>query len=545
MTDKLQPVFARNSTGLVRQLSAFDAFLFNQSLINAGLIITLSLLFVTAFYPGASLILASIVATVMALPTSFVHAFLAVSFPRSGGDYVYNSRLLHPAVGFAANWNISIWLLIYVGFGAYIFGQFGLAPAFRFLGVTFSAPTLLSAANWTVAPWGSFLVGTGVVALVTLGYVLQTTLVARVQRWLFYPAVLSLLAIILALFGDSESTFTSRFDAYVNGAFGIANGSTELLSRARFLGLGTDQTFSFVSTFVVFYFVANWFFWGNASTYLGGEVRHAERSQLVSLPAAVVVTGLFVAAAMAGYQACIPPELIGAIGYLVNVAPDQSAPIFYSELAAVASGSSVVGVLIVLGCLYWPLVFVLAPIGPVARNILAWSLDRIIPDRFCTLHPRTHTPVAAIFLCATIAEVGLAMFAFFPAFSAMVGVVGAFLTYILTSCSAAILPFRRKAGLPASPTRRTWFGIPVVTAVAVLSIVALIVTQISTLSDPHSGISLSPDVDAGRGKGTPFVMLIVNLAIATSGFVFYYAARIVQRRRGIDITLGSREIPPE
>jgi hypothetical protein len=65
------------------------------------------------------------------------------------------------------------------------------------------------------------------------------------------------------------------------------------------------------------------------------------------------------------------------------------------------------------------------------------------------------------------------------------------------------------------------------------------------LSDPYSGISLSPAADAGRGKGIPFLMFLINLAIFFSGFAVYYIASAIQRRRGVDLSLAFKQIPPE
>ncbi len=544
MNEAPKPVFARSSTGLVRQLSPLDAFLFNQSFINAGLVLLLTLLFVPAFYPSASPLLATLVGTLIALPTALVHGSLAAAFPRSGGDYVYNSRILHPVLGFAGNWNITVWLLIYVGFGSYVLSQYGLVPALRFLGAH-GVGSCFGAARWVATPWGSFLAGTAVLALTAAAYMLQTRLVARLQRWLFLVGLASLMVMVVALLTCSAGEFASRFDAYVAQAFGVKHAGQQLLSRASELGFQASGAFSLVATCTVFYYIANWFFWGNASTYLGGEVQRAERTQLITLPLAALVTGGLVFLCLLGFQRAVTPQLLGAVGYTLTVAPKESIPIYYSELAAIASGSPWLGGFVLVGCLYWPIAFILAPIGPTTRNLLAWSLDQLVPGRLCELHPRTHTPVLAIAVCAFLAELGLALFAFFPSFSAMVGVVGAFLTYLLTSLAAVILPYRRAFSFDNLPIRWRLGGVPAVTILGVLSILGILVCDASVLSDPYSGISLSPAVDAGRGRGIPFLMFLINLGIFLSGFAVYFTAAAMQRRRGIDLSLAFKQIPPE
>ena len=45
-----------------------------------------------------------IIVGIIVLLTVFMFAVLGAAMPRSGGGYVYISRILHPAVGFLASW---------------------------------------------------------------------------------------------------------------------------------------------------------------------------------------------------------------------------------------------------------------------------------------------------------------------------------------------------------------------------------------------------------------------------------------------------------
>ena len=113
-----QGYFTRKSTGLVRQISAFDSFVYNQSYINVGMILIYAFLYGAALYPAGSLWLAIGAGALLAIPTALIHAMLASTFPRSGGEYVYNSRILTPALGFASNWNITLWFRLQNGSAA-------------------------------------------------------------------------------------------------------------------------------------------------------------------------------------------------------------------------------------------------------------------------------------------------------------------------------------------------------------------------------------------------------------------------------------------
>src|SRR3954463_14191712 len=104
-------VFARNATGLRREASARDIFIYNTNNQNVGIGVTFMVLLIPALYVGGSMVTATILAGILALPMAGVYAYFAAAMPRSGGDYIYISRTLHPFLGFLSSWNWVIWLV--------------------------------------------------------------------------------------------------------------------------------------------------------------------------------------------------------------------------------------------------------------------------------------------------------------------------------------------------------------------------------------------------------------------------------------------------
>ena len=92
-------MFERQATGLVRAAGTLDVLIYNINFVSIGLMAVLVFLFSTAFYPGANLYVMTLLIFACVIPTSLVFAFFAAAMPRSGGDYVYVSRTLHPALG--------------------------------------------------------------------------------------------------------------------------------------------------------------------------------------------------------------------------------------------------------------------------------------------------------------------------------------------------------------------------------------------------------------------------------------------------------------
>jgi len=89
-------MFVRNATGLVRELSAFDAFnlVFAAVLIPVG--ISQALNFGAAAFPGANIAVAFILGGILLLGFGGVYIYFTLAMPRSGGDYVWVSRSLRP-----------------------------------------------------------------------------------------------------------------------------------------------------------------------------------------------------------------------------------------------------------------------------------------------------------------------------------------------------------------------------------------------------------------------------------------------------------------
>ena len=103
MSQNEQQLFVRNATRLVRELSAFDAFnlVFSAVLIPVGISQTLG--FAPAAFPGSNVMVAYILAAIVMFFFGWVYLSLTVAMPRSGGDYVWVSRMLHPSIGFVTN----------------------------------------------------------------------------------------------------------------------------------------------------------------------------------------------------------------------------------------------------------------------------------------------------------------------------------------------------------------------------------------------------------------------------------------------------------
>src|ERR1700761_4886368 len=150
-------MFTRQSSGLVRQVRTDDVMYYGWQQIGLGYII-----FIVAawdLYPGASMEIATMIAAIAGVFMGVAYAMLSRVYPRSGGDYVFMSRILSPALGLTLSVSLMFWQLFYTGVNGAWLAKFGLAPLVASLGVQLHNSSLLSLANWLSGRWGLFVSG--------------------------------------------------------------------------------------------------------------------------------------------------------------------------------------------------------------------------------------------------------------------------------------------------------------------------------------------------------------------------------------------------
>ena len=84
-------VFTRKSSGLVRVMSPYSAFIYN--ILTMGLIFPWTYLWAPGALPGGRLVWGILLAMIFEIPIALTYVWLSTALPRSGGDYVFQSRV--------------------------------------------------------------------------------------------------------------------------------------------------------------------------------------------------------------------------------------------------------------------------------------------------------------------------------------------------------------------------------------------------------------------------------------------------------------------
>jgi APA family basic amino acid/polyamine antiporter len=528
-------LFTRKATGLVREGRTRDALFYNLLWSSVALTFAFYWLF-EAFYPGSNGLLAFLIAAVLGLPGAFLYAMLTQLMPRTGGDYVFNSRALHPSIGFAGNFSYSFWLAVVIGVYTTYIAAYGVGAFARTMAGFGGGSGWLSFGDWFSTSWGLFITGTAVLLLSAAVFALGgIRLFFKVQAACFalYLIGAVLVPVLVGLLG-SKSGFTANFNDYAaqlgtTGAVAKLQASAQSAGWAH-SGFSLEMTLKSVS---IFWFIFGFIF---SSNYFAGEIRLAKRTHLYSMPGAVGLAVLVLLVLMAAYTHVVGYDFNGQLGLADPAAYGFAAGApAYPELVGIAAGSPVVGALAVIGFTIGLLVWLPQTLLLVSRNMFAWSFDRVMPAGLSHVDPRSRSPIVAIGVMTALSVASTAVYSFTDWFSSLSALLGLSSTLLVTAVAGALLPFRHRALVENSPYGRRVAGVPLLTLVGVLALLGFGAAIGVLLWDPGSGASLSEDP----------IKLVMVLGVYAIGIAIWFGARAIRRSQGVDIELAYRELPSQ
>jgi len=536
-------VFARDSTGLVREVSPFLAGIFNFSNAPVGLVVVFSSIVGFGYFAGGNILLGILIALVGSVPVLLNYAFLSSAMPRSGGDYVYVSRLVHPAVGFGANFGLTIFQIIGAGAVSVFFSLTGVVPAFATIANITGSAWFNSAATWASSATGSFIIAAGVLTVVALLLARGTAIALRVNSIVWGIGLFSLLIMIGVLATTSHQTFVASFNSFAMSTTHAANPYNAMIAVAYRAGFTMPGGFTALwGLIAVGMFGAGWFFW---STYIGGEIKGARQLQstIRVMLSGQLVNGVLYLVAVFLILRVFGSTFISAITWLLFNDPSK-VPFFTGEgaqivfFSALATNIKWLAVLFVITFIAWGWPLLVTYSLQIQRCAFAWSFDQLMPARLCEVNPRTHTPlvlisvawVLSICAAALASYTGLIVTIYASTF------IGTALYSMLVSSLAAVrFPYKGKDTYALSPVARLKVGrIPLIVLTGLWGMAFTVFWGLAYLVLAPFGMQ----ADGGA-------LMIFTFGISVVGVAIYYVARAVRTRQGVPMDLVYAEIPPE
>lgn len=526
--EELRP-FARKASGLTRTVSALDALMYN---INA-----MGILFVLPYatwgaglYLGVDLPSTMLIALPMSIPIAVLYAYFSAAMPRTGGDYVWVSRCIHPAIGFMSNFLLTTVLLAWIAVEPAWTLQWGIAPILQGIGILNNDPSLANLATQVSSPIAVQAFGLIYFIAIALTLVRGTKWTFRVQWGMFFLIVLGTIAFIIAVLPGGFAGFQQRFDSM--------SGTTvaKVMSDALAEGYTKEVTITatFLGTIFSFLNLTGYFF----SAYFSGEIKNVQKSQLIAVVGGAVIFSAIMYIAYVAIYTGMGRDFFGAISYLYMTGSKSytlpfAAP-FPQFLMPYITSNAILVLLVGLGFAMAPLAAGLAYIFLLTRNIFAWSFDRVVPTKLSALDRRYNSPYVALILVVIVSMVAQAFWLYTNWLSYMAyGITALFLGSAVTSIAGIVFPYRRKDMFEAAPAmvKRKIGSIPVMTILGVLSFLVSAFVAIATLLPAY----------VGTINYTYVGVIILTYAV---GLVIYFASS-AYRKKKIPLDLTFKEIPPE
>jgi amino acid transporter len=541
--------FTRNATGLVREVSMWDALIMNTLGMNVAVGSVLLLQQAPAIFPGGSMVLSVIIGTlIMAFTLLWVYSEFAAAMPRSGGDYVFVSRALHPFLGWLLSWSQGIWLIFFwIGFNAW-FALVAAAPtAMITIGSVTGDQAWTNAANGLLAKhdflgihmqWYVFLFGTLLNILFALLLIFGGRVYWRVQKWLFLVAGLAILAMVALLLVRGTS-IASSWDT-----FAAKNGTLkygQVIPAAQAAGFtGAHASFSFTATLLMLPWVFFVVGYAQGSAQIGGEVKRASRSQYYAMVGGVLINGLVLAIIVLLTTHAVGTSWLRSVDYLAANDPSKlglpgGLPPGVNFLVALLTHNIVLLALLGIGFVIWALMGTPLSELQATRYMLAWGLDRSAPQRLGRVSDRLHTPVTAIVFCTVTGELALLALINIAQASLLGALLAQIAAFILVSAAGIAFPYRLRNVWESAGGRRL-LGVPAVALAGIGGVIAL--GALLLLFIFNKTISAQFAV-------TAHLSVEFMLGVIIAGALWYVGAYLVNRRRGINLNLAYKEIPPE
>jgi APA family basic amino acid/polyamine antiporter len=528
-------LFARNATGMVREVSQLSASILNFIPGCPTQALAAGLFFAFVAFPGGNFLLGLLLVAPMVLSFAYAFGLMSSAMPRSGGDYVIVSRVLHPAVGMISSLFTNFANMLSNAFFGIAFATIAVGPGLIIIGLVGGSDRLVrwgstveTSSNWQFA-LGAVMMLIGAMMLAGgWGWALKW------QNGLFIFAMVGLAgAGLIALF-TSHSTFISNFNDFARPFTHKSDTYHGVISTAQAAGVNTDPAFSIRNTFPLVGVLAGFGIYSWWSAFVGGEVRQASttrnaRNMALAGLANLVSVALFAVVFLHTFGTSFLTAANGG-----GMPSEIPAPPFYFFLAAASFGHAWAAVLLVLSAaVFWPLIYYISLVSS-TRSLFAWSFDGLLPEDVTHL-TRQRSPIVSLVISVVVSLAflywGTHSSSFLQVF--VYATLFALIGMMLVGLSALVFPYRRPEMYRASVTNRTFLGIPFVSIAGAGSVLSGIILYYVLMHYAAFGV-------ANRQR-----FLLVGLGVVVFGVVYYFIARAIRAQHGVDITRTYAEIPPE
>lgn len=508
-------VFVRKASGLRRDVSFLDVVGLSLSNLGGGTALG-TIGFTTILLSsmsGVNLVYGSILAWVLSLPQIIVYTMLTTRVSRTGGDYVWVSRVYGGLFGGALSFmGYTLETLVYLGLitlaTVSAIGSAGVALGYSNM-LPFALPGNVPGAN--VA--GEFVIAAVIFAVLIAVNALKPKAGYKFCAVAVIIAIIATIVAVLTLITAGNSG-VQNYMSYLN-SIGANTTYTQVASSY------SGPTFNFGATIFMLPFFAIFVYpWVNAGPAVASEIK-GKGALRYNVLMSSFVTFLVVTIAFATMYYAGGFNFIN--GALANANLVYNWGFNFWTLAMGVSSNVAVSWFIGLGWICWYVAVIADLIIVLSRYVFAQSFDRFLPEKISYVSPKYGSPtlVLLIELVGTVIVIGLASF-FYGTFVSLYGaIIGSMVYFFFIGLAAMYWAFKNEKGRSKA-----------ILAIAGL-LMAIVFAYISYQFLAYSAVW------GGNWLGYGW-----NLVSFVAGIIIFTISKSYYSKRGIDITLAYKELPP-
>jgi amino acid transporter len=552
-------LFVRQASGLVRDVSMTNALFFNIAAF-VGTAVGWAIAFY-ALYPewvafGISAYAYMAVLTGVACYfLAMIFASLVTAMPRSGGDYVFTSRIISPFWGWIESWTLVGSSLTIIGFEI-IVAIHNIQLTAILLGVAFPTSVFSGATNWIQDTTSKLIVGIIILLVIAGIAILKTRTFHKVVMGLTIFAIVAVVINFVGAFTVDPVSMSNALPALGTSSKAIIDTATKagyslgspdfsLLGLAGLAGLASVILFQFIGF--------------QYSSYIAGEVKGNVRRSVMFAVIGALVFAVFMNSVYMDVQGFhYGFNMVNAWGYLywfTSNAPLNGQPPFSPVmLAAVHPQFWPLWLIVALGNI--TLNVLLCPVYAIfiSRIVLAWALDRQVPEWFSIVNERTSAPLRMIVLAVLIGGVFYVLTfinLWFPsatiyltlAGTTFFGILLAGLAWIMPGLNAILIPYRRPDLFQLTNNTGKFLGLPRLVWYGIVWLIFIVPVYVGAFGYPvYQGLraSVTSYLSLSNSSGVGWALIFILV-----GIVIYFVMRAVNTSRGINVKMIYQELPPD
>ena len=530
-------LFVREATGLVKALGFFDQFIISQAIINILGGFVLTALFAPYYFPGADLSTVFALGSIPALAMAYVYSKLSAAIPRSGGDYIWSSRILGPFFG-----SIQFMFLftgtVIIGIGLSIWSASAVALsqlAFA-LGVSTNNAGMIGIATGLSQASLGYPTSVAMAVVVTIIALLGLRVYSWFQKISYFLYYIIAALFLVLLFTVDPSSLPGQFNhaMQVAGYNVTYNGMLQQAAAQGFAGTSFNLTNSLLAAIPWGFLTFTGF---NFGSYLAGETKNVKNSMTRALFLSVIVT--IIALVVMGIMVYrdFGSAFLNAASYIAATSP-STLPALPTATMLLSVVNPVFASLLSLGLYLGWLVVSVAYVVTMSRMLFAAAFDRLLPTKFADVSDRFHSPGWATVFIGVIVFIYLTIYwnygwAATWLNTSLVAPVGYLLPLVATLLFPFVKPdlFKRTVGSMGSSAT-----IAFASFVGVAAFAFYIIAESFPISGALGVVFLGSNLSLAYG-------VIVGLVVI--GILMYTTGKARLTALGINIKALYAEIPPE